>query len=108
MIDFKEFLDAVAKGEHRRDLFLLPNKELRESAILTLFNVASNRGMCPIIRRTDSTVILDQSLAMVRIAHPYIDRELKSIVWTGLHGLDTLDDFEHADDMKTNLQAMVR
>lgn len=108
MSDFKEFLDAVEAGEPRHDLFLYPNRALRERAVVDLFNEAGKRGLCPIVRSAQKQVIVGTSVAAVRIVHEYIHRELRSVFLTAVNGLEALDKYPDIEPVKNELRALVR
>lgn len=105
---FKEFLDAVSNGKLRRDLFLVPNKEARHTALVALFNQANERDLCPAVTHTNNRVSINASYATIRIAHEYIHRELKGLIWTGIYGLDALDKYDDIEPVKNALRAQVR
>lgn len=108
MTVFKEFLDAIEAGEVQYRLFLYPNRSDRERAVLDLFNEAGARMMCPIVRSAQKQVLVDGSVAHIHIAHEYIHRELRGIVFTGIHGLETLDKYPDIEPVKNELLSRVR
>lgn len=108
MSDFKELFDIVASGAPRHDLVLVKDTGMREQVIKELFNEAGERGMCPIIRSSEMVMYFDGSSVTLRIAHSHIDRELRGLVWSGIHGLDILDTHDEGTAMKDYLKAMVR
>jgi hypothetical protein len=106
----EDFLAAIAKGEVRRDLFIFPNRMARELFRLELIESAQERGMYPMVRTGDNTVTFhgNESTAMLRVAHPFLDRELQAYEFHAAYGLDHLGGFERGADIRSGVLARAR
>lgn len=110
MDTFKGFLDALTRHLVRHDLFLAANKLELEAQMLALANQAASVGLDPIINKSMQRVVFLDGYAAFRIAHANLHRETDfgAFTWSAVHGLDTLDDFERGDEIKSKLLARVR
>jgi hypothetical protein len=106
-MNFKDFCERM-RQPHRRELFLVKDVPAREALIIQMFNEAGEAGLCPILRSANGTMIFDQSIAMIRVAHQYIDRELAGTQWHAIHDIELVEKYENADEMRGRLGSYVR
>lgn len=108
MSSFKEFLDAVERGEVRRDLFLFDSSIECKDAVIELFSEANERHLCALASGSRGTVVFAESFAVMRVAHVRIDEEMRAFEFTAIHGLDALSKHERSVEMRANLLARIR
>lgn len=107
-IAFKGFLDRADEGVPVRGLFITPNAPLRELQQIKMINAATARGMHPLMVRSERKLNVGPGVATLRIAHPFLDRELKGLQWHFVHGLEYLDVFEDGKAIAANLAMQAR
>lgn len=106
---FKEFCDMAAKGGKLDALFITPTASFRRAQQLDMINMADARDLLPIFKHASNEIMLiGNSTVLLRIAHPYLDRELRGHTFAFINGLEYLDGFEEGARIKSELEARVR
>jgi hypothetical protein len=105
--NFKGWCSQAEKGERVLALFITPNAPARREQQLNMFNMANARGLSPIFYQNSFCLEVGESKAYTRIAHPYLDRELKGLDWSFINGLEYLDAFEHGEEIARNLSVRI-
>lgn len=93
MVDFKGFLDAAAEGKQTNVLFVVANARARDALIVAMFDAASNRGLCPIMRTMGWQMLIGDAVATLRIAHDRLDEQMRGMRFTSL-SVDELADLD--------------
>lgn len=107
-VAFKGFCSHANDGLPIRALFITPNAPSREEQKIDMLNMASARGLDALYYHKERTLAIGPATVYQRIAHPYLDRELKSLEWHFIHGLEYLNAFDEGDAIAANLTMMVR
>lgn len=105
---FKALCAAACEGAAQRVLFISPNSPAREVQQLEFINDAATWGVPIEVRRTPREIQIGDSVALLRIAHPYLDREMKGMEFHFIHGLEHLEAFEDGKRIEQELLARVR
>lgn len=110
MTNVETFLDECRRnpGASLRVLFIVPTASVRDDVMKYMFNEAGARGLMPIWRHANTSMILDQSVAMFRIAHRHLHHELRGLDWHGISGLGYLERFDNCDEIVGLLGSRIR
>lgn len=105
---FKGFCRQAEEGACIRALFITASKFEREAQQLDMLNVANARDLPVLFKEAKRELFIRNSTALLRIAHPYLDRELAGLEFHFIHGLDLLNVFEDGEAIIANLKSRVR
>lgn len=105
---FKGLCNRTKEGLAMRALFITPTAALRSQQQLDMLNMGADMDLNPLANYSTRTVTLGKSRIWLRIAHPYIDEELKGLEWHFIHGLNYLDKYPEGESIAANLQMRVR
>lgn len=105
---FKGFCRHAESGLPIRALFITPTAIARREQRIDMINEAGAHGLDIIVFDQGQKLEIGPAVAYQRIAHPYLDRELKGLEWHFIHGLEYLDAFEHGEAIALNLTATAR
>lgn len=106
---FKDFLDAVAAGQTRNDLFIVCDHNARSQVLQELFDEGNARNLpCAMNRARQVVTFMGASIARVRSPYPNLGDDLAGCQFTAVHGLDHLYALENAEHIKTQLESRVR
>ena len=107
-VAFKGFCSQAAEGRPLRALFIVPNAPAREQLQIDMLNIAAARGLNPVFNKSTRQLHVIPAVAYIRIAHPYLDRELKGLDWHFISGLEYLDAVEEGPAIGANLMMRVQ
>jgi hypothetical protein len=105
---FKDFLEAVKRGDERRDLFICKNRAEVKYEMQRMMDDAFTLNLNPHMRATQNVINFGPSFAMFRAVHPFLDMSCKGIQFTAIQGLMHFDMYEDMGDVKKSLEAQVR
>jgi hypothetical protein len=105
---FKDFLEAVKRGDERRDLFICKNKAELKYEMQRMMDDAFAMNLNPQMRITQNVINFGPSFAMFRVVHPFLDMSCKGIQFNAIQGLMQFDMYENMEDVKKNLEMQVR
>lgn len=108
MTDVEKFLERASGLFPVRDLIIVPSAASRSAAFIEAANEAAKRNLCVIFRSVDHSAFVGDSLAVFRIAHANLHRELAGTDWSAVHGWEHLDKYDNADEIKGRIGARIR
>jgi hypothetical protein len=104
---FKYFLDSAAQGKLVRGLFITPKSNVRDILQLEMINEIDARGISDVVLHKGEVRIGD-SVAYLRVAHPYLDREMRGQELHFIHGLEHVEALKDGDQIANELMYRVR
>lgn len=107
---FKGLCSHAKSGLPIRALYITRDAPARKQQHLDMLNVASARGLNTIWYEKERKLMVETATVYLRIAHPYIDRELREHEWHFIHGLEYLEELPNVDweAISANLLMMAR
>lgn len=104
---FKDFCTAAHSGVVTA-LFITPTALARDEQHISMMNLMGAAGIEYQAVAKSRILSIPGGSAFLRIAHPYLDRELKGIEWDFIDGLEYLDAFEGSERIQQLLMSRVR
>lgn len=105
---FKNLCRYAVGGLPVRALFITPGAAEREEQKLGMLNEAMAQGLNTEYYHNLRTMNVGPCVVYQRIAHAYLDRELKGLEWHFIDGLEYLEKFEDGEAIQANLIYMER
>lgn len=107
----EKFLEAVARGEYRRELFIFRTKADLAVFKLELADTANALNLRPLATTASRHNIEfdgNPSVLLLRVARPYLDREVRGQEFHAIHGLDYFHAIHDGDAIRQLVESRIR
>lgn len=102
---FRNLLDQAEQGQSIRALFITPTHLARTEQQFDMLDMANERDFHPMFHVKDRHITFLDCTVVIRIAHPYLDRELRGWTWNQIHGLEYLEEFAAGERIAQELKS---
>lgn len=108
MIYFKAFCARAANGVPVRALFICPTPPARDVLQLEMINEMDAQNIENMVLRSSREVRIGDSVAFLRVAYPYLDREMRGLELHYVHGLEHVRALPDGEDIAAGILSRVR